>query len=110
MLVHCLALELPVGASETDVRQRYLQRIREYPPGRDPEPFQKVSAAYEALGDRRTRIRASLFGYADYGDWKLALDALAEAKPDKRSMPGLRDLLVAEGVGQARTEDDGRAG
>ena len=110
MLPHYLALGLPVGASETEVRQRYLQLIREYPPGRDPEPFQKVSAAYEALRDRRMRIRASLFGYADYGDWKLALDALTDAAPDKRQTPGLRALIAAEGIGTTRTEHDGRAG
>ncbi len=102
MLVHYLALEVLPSASDNEIRQRYLQRIREHPPGRSPERFQKVSAAYEALKDRRSRIRASLFGYADYGDFRLALEALAEAAPDQRRMPDLKTLLAAEGRGGGR--------
>ncbi len=97
MLAHYLALELPASASEEEIRERYLQLVRRHTPERDPERFQRISKAYEALKDRRSRVRESLFGDAEIGDFKLALEALAEAPPDRRRTPGLGALLAIEG-------------
>ena len=110
MLVHFLSLGVSPSASDEEVRRIYLQRIREHPPGRDPDRFQQVTAAYEALKDQRSRIRTSLFGYAEYGDHSLALEALKEAMADQRQTPGLATLLVAEGKRARKTESDEHAG
>ncbi len=44
-------LGLPREASEQDVRRRYLELVREFPPERDPARFQQIHAAYKAAGD-----------------------------------------------------------
>ncbi len=98
MLNHYLALGLPCSASREEVRRRYLALIRAYPPSREPEYSQRIVVAYEALKDDRSRVETALFGMARYGDFELALDALVQARPRRRSTPGLKTLISAEGA------------
>ncbi len=70
--------------------------MRAHRPGRQPERLQRITAAYEALKDDRARVRTALFGAAGYADFELALDALVEARPERRRAPGLQALLAAE--------------
>ena len=98
MLTHYLVLGLSPQASLTEVRQRYLQLVRENPPGRAPEHFQKITAAYEALQDERTRVATTLFGARQYADVEMALLDLVRARPPRRKSPGLKALLAAEGI------------
>jgi hypothetical protein len=44
-------LGLPRDASEQDVRRRYLELVREFPPEQNPTRFQEIHAAYKAAGD-----------------------------------------------------------
>ena len=44
-------LGLPRNASEQQVRQRYLELVREFPPERDPVRFQQIYAAYKSIED-----------------------------------------------------------
>jgi len=44
-------LGLPQHASEAEIRRRYLELVKEFPPERDPERFREVRAAYEAVKD-----------------------------------------------------------
>ena len=97
MLAHYLVLGLSPSAAQEEIRQRYLELVRAHPPSRDPERFQRISAAYEALKDERSRVETTIFGMARYGDFELALDALVRARPDCRKTPGLKTLLAAEG-------------
>lgn len=97
MLAHYLALGLSPRASREEIRRRYLALIRAHPPSREPERSQRIMDAYEALKDDRSRVETALFGMARYGDFELALNALVRARPYRRSTPGLRTLLAAEG-------------
>ena len=99
MLAHYLALVLPPSASQDEIRRRYLELIRAYPPSREPEYSQRIIAAYDALKDERTRVETAIFGLTRYGDFELALEALvrARAHSHSRSTPGLKTLLAAEG-------------
>ena len=98
MLAPYLTLNLPPGASQEEIRQRYLALIRTHPPSRDPDRFQRIAAAYEALQDDRCRVRTAIFGISTYSDWELALDALVQARTATRNAPGLQTLLAAEGL------------
>lgn len=98
MLTPYLILGLAPEATEDEIRRRYLQLVREHPPGRDPERFQQVAQAYEALKDERTRIHTAIFGPAEYADMEAALMALVRARAQTRRNPGLRDLIAAEGA------------
>ena len=97
MLAHYLVLGLSPSASREEIRQRYLALIRAHPPSREPEYSQRIIAAYDALKDDRSRVETAMFGMARYGDFELALDALVQARPHRRSTPGLKTLLAAEG-------------
>lgn len=41
-------LGLPREAGEAEVRARYLELVKKYPPERDPDKFREIRAAYEA--------------------------------------------------------------
>ena len=98
MLTPYLILGLAPDASGGDIRRRYLQLVREHPPGREPERFQKITAAYESLKDERTRVRTALFGATHYADMEEALMDLVRARTEERKAPNLKTLLKAEGV------------
>lgn len=49
------------AATEEAVRSRYLERVRQHPPERDPERFAEIRAAYERLRDPEARLRWELF-------------------------------------------------
>src|SRR5438093_12369633 len=86
-------LELPPGADDAAVRQRYRELARRFPPGQAPERFAAVRAAYERLRDRDARLRHRLFdaGRSD------TIDALIEEAVcrSRRRRPTLADLLTA---------------
>lgn len=48
-------------ATEADIRAAYLLRVKECPPDRSPEQFERIRDAYEMLRDPRQRARHLLF-------------------------------------------------
>ncbi len=48
-------------AGDDAIKKAYLQRVREHPPERDPNRFQAIRAAYEAIKTHRDRLRHRLF-------------------------------------------------
>ncbi len=78
MLAPYIVLGLSPSATSDEIRRRYLELVRAQRPGDDPERFQQITAAYEALKDDRARVKTALFGTAGYGDFELALDALVK--------------------------------
>ena len=49
-------LGLEPGADRAEVKRAYFRLIRKYPPEKEPEQFQKIRQAYEALQEERTEI------------------------------------------------------
>ena len=50
-------LGVPVDADDRQVRAAYLQKVKEYPPDRSAEQFERIRDAYEELRDPRRRAR-----------------------------------------------------
>jgi curved DNA-binding protein CbpA len=48
------------NAGEEEIRAAYLRKVKEYPPDRAPEEFEKVRNAFETLRDPRKRTLAML--------------------------------------------------
>ncbi len=46
-----VTLGLPRNSDEQDVRRRYLELVRQYPPDREPDKFREIRAAYLAASD-----------------------------------------------------------
>lgn len=49
-------------ADDATIRGAYLALIRRHSPDRDPERFERIREAYEAIKDRRARLAHELFG------------------------------------------------
>lgn len=54
-------LVVTAGADDSEIRQAYLQKVRDNPPDADQEKFREIQAAYESIKDHRSRIRYELF-------------------------------------------------
>ena len=52
---------LAASAGETEIRQRYLELVREFPPDRSPERFTAIHAAYASLRDPSLRLQTQIF-------------------------------------------------
>jgi DnaJ-class molecular chaperone len=97
MLTHYLILDLPSSADDETIRRRYLELVKRYSPESHPLMFRRITAAYDALKDERTRIRASLFKGMEQSDWEHELTELAEARRPRRKRVTLSDLIEASG-------------
>lgn len=60
-------LGLPSGCGEAEVRRRYLDLVRQYPPDRAPERFAEIHQAYEKLRDPVVRMESALFDLDSIG-------------------------------------------
>jgi len=54
-------LGIPEEATDQEIRRAYLAKVREYPPEREPDRFQEIRTAFEAVKDRRARLKHQLF-------------------------------------------------
>ncbi|GIV80628.1 MAG: hypothetical protein KatS3mg050_5022 [Litorilinea sp.] len=53
-------LGIPRQASDEEIKRAYFQRVREYPPEREPERFRAIRTAYELLRDPQSREQVDL--------------------------------------------------
>jgi hypothetical protein len=54
-------LGLASDADEAQIRARYLQLVREFPPDRAPERFAEIRAAFDGLRDPVAQLERRLF-------------------------------------------------
>lgn len=96
--------ELGVDESADDetIRRRYLALVRTYPPDRDPQRFQALRLAYEAISGRRERMAQRLLHSSSAALTRLKLQCLAAA--DAQRHPASQATLTAlllDGLQQA---------
>lgn len=48
-------------ASDTEIKQAYLQQVKDNPPDRDQQRFRQIQQAYETIKDDDSRLRYALF-------------------------------------------------
>jgi DnaJ-domain-containing protein 1 len=53
-------LGVETQAGDEEIRQAYLRGVREHPPDRSPEEFERIRDAYDQLRDARRRAMVSL--------------------------------------------------
>jgi len=56
-------LGLSPESSEGEVRRRYLELVRQYPPDRHPARFTEIREAYDQLRDPQKRLESRLFSH-----------------------------------------------
>ena len=64
-------LGISSDADDKTVRQAYLAGLRQFPPDKDPQGFQRLRAAYEKVDTEMKRIAVSL-------DWPYSLSTKEE--------------------------------
>ena len=75
-------------ASEAEIRGRYLQLVREFPPDRAPERFAEIRAAYDELRDPRLQLERRLLNLSTN-------DSLDELQKELRTRLDLAKLPTA---------------
>ena len=53
-------LGVPAGSTDEEVRVAYLAKVKEFPPDREPEVFERIRDAYDKLRDPRQRAKMVL--------------------------------------------------
>jgi curved DNA-binding protein CbpA len=87
-------LEVDEMAGDEAIKRAYLQKVREHPPERDPERFQAIRAAFEAVADHRRRLGYQLF-HRELPDVTVLLESLAKARPRRRPQEALLLQVLA---------------
>jgi hypothetical protein len=88
-------LGVPPNAGEEEIRAAYVRKVKEFPPDRSPEEFEKIRDAFETVRDPRTRTRAMLVS----PDVNAPLVSLLDAHAPRRLFTGpqaWRDVLKAK--------------
>lgn len=83
-------------ASAAEIRSRYLQLVREFPPDRAPERFAEIRAAYDELRDPGPQLERRLFTLQTN-------DSLDELQNELRSQLNLAKLPTAALISLADT-------
>ncbi len=88
-------LGVPPGAGDADIHRAYLVKVRESPPERDPQAFQAVRRAYEAIKTRRLRLAYELFNGEPPVLDEILARGLRSASPGRPDEEQLRRVLLA---------------
>ena len=82
-------LGVSATATEGDIRAAYLLKVKEHPPDRSPDEFERIRDAYEKLRDPRQRARHLLLSV----DPRAPLASLVGTTPSSRRFVGPRPWL-----------------
>ncbi|WP_341326187.1 J domain-containing protein [Methylotuvimicrobium sp. KM2] len=72
-------------ANDTEIKQAYLNLVKENPPDRDQERFQQIQQAYETIKDSDSRLNLKLFHFPET-DFNVLLDQAFQQKTELRSL------------------------
>ncbi|MBF0450896.1 MAG: hypothetical protein HQK75_09355 [Candidatus Magnetomorum sp.] len=87
---------MPHDASEEEIRQAYLQKVKKFTPEKAPKEFRKITEAYENIKSERIRIHNQLHALGKISDCEEKLFELAKVKPLKRRPLGFLDMINAQ--------------
>ena len=54
-------LNIVIDASDSEIKQAYLQKVKDNPPDHDQEQFQLIHNAYISIKDYQSRVKYGLF-------------------------------------------------
>lgn len=84
------ALGVSPQATDAELRAAYVEKVRQYPPDRDPDAFERIRDAYQRLRDPRMRAQRVLA--APRPDGPLT-DLLENVQPARRRFVGPQPWL-----------------
>lgn len=91
-------LGISLNASDNDIKQAYLQQVKENPPDRDAETFQCIHEAYLSIKDAESRLKHDLFTLPDVSFEDFLGRALHSKEVAAIDAESLQSLLMASVV------------
>jgi curved DNA-binding protein CbpA len=88
-------LEVSEQASDNEIKQAYLQKVKLNPPDRDHEKFQQIHSAYETIKNATSREKYALFNYPEADFDALLEQAFISVQPSLMSADHFDKLLRA---------------
>ena len=84
-------LGVDVSATNEQVREAYIDKVRQHPPDRDQEQFERIRDAYEELRDPRRRAERMFLSVDPFQE----LPTLLAGQPAPRRHVGPKPWLAA---------------
>ncbi len=63
-------LGLARSSTDAEIRSRYLELVRQFPPERNADRFAEIRRAYDQLRDPVSRVSAQLFEISEGDSWE----------------------------------------
>ena len=86
-------LQILPTANDAQIKESYIQKVKEYPPERFPEEFKEIREAYEAVSTPRKRVAYKLFQREEPDVQKLAQNLLSGG--ERKRVPPRRLIEIA---------------
>jgi curved DNA-binding protein CbpA len=84
-------------AGEEDIRAAYVRKVKEHPPDRSPEEFERIRDAYDSLRDPRRRMRDRLLSVDPFAPFVSVVEVQARPRRFGGPQPWLKALEVPKG-------------
>jgi len=79
-------------AGEEEIRAAYVRKVKEHPPDRSPEEFERIRDAYDSLRDPRRRMRDRILAADPLAPFVSAIDLQARPRRFAGPQPWLEVL------------------
>lgn len=89
---HREVLGVNQAAGEDEIRAAYLRKVKEHPPDRSPEEFERIRDAYDHLRDPRRRMRDRLFSVEPFAPFVSVVEIKARQRRFAGPQPWLEVL------------------
>ena len=90
-------LSVSKDATDALIKKAYLQQVRQYPPERDPEQFQKIRDAFEMIKTQSQRLKYQLFHH-EPPSLEALLDRALQVGQAQRPSEDLFTLALSESL------------
>ena len=87
-------LDLTHDADDIQVKAHYLAALRAYPPEQNPEMFEAIRAAFEAIATQRQRLNYQLFQLVPTSPITILHTCLEGSASKTLSDPSFRQILL----------------
>jgi preprotein translocase subunit Sec63 len=84
-------------AGEEEIRTAYVRKVKEHPPDRSPEEFERIRDAYASLRDPRRRMRDTLVSVDPVAPLASIIELPARPRRFAGPQPWLKVLEVPRG-------------
>jgi len=84
-------------ATDSEIKQAYLQKVKQYPPDHHHEIFQQIHGAYETIQTLANREKYALFNYPE-ADFNALLDQAFSLPESIMMNADLFDKLLRAGI------------